>query len=61
VPDDEILARLLAGKETAVIKRYSNPIVPQGKVMASLCTSEATFKIKKAENTNKMLIASEQG
>ena len=56
VPDDILLQRLVEGSETAVIKKFVSETVPQGKVMASLCTSEATFKIKKAENTNKMLV-----
>jgi hypothetical protein len=29
-------------------------------VMAALCTREGTFKIKKAENTNRMLVVDSQ-
>ena len=50
IPSPELLEKILNGEETPCIKNY--------KGTAALCTSSETFKIKKAENTNKMFILS---
>ena len=55
IPDPKLLESILNGSETPKIKNFTS-----GKSMAALCTSSETFKIKKAENTNKFFIMNVQ-
>ena len=58
VPDEKMLESILSGKEQMKIKNYVplNPQEGRKPTMAALSTQSETFKIKKAQNTNKWYV-----
>ena len=54
---EELLAEILAGRQKAVIK----PHYIDESAKAALSTNDQTFKIKKAENTNKLFVVESAG
>ena len=58
VPDEQMLESILSGNESIEIKNYvpANPSEGRKPTMAALCSQAETFKIKKAQNTNKWYV-----
>ena len=59
IEDNDLLEKILSNKEVPHIKNFKpddEVDIQNYKPYAALCTSNETFKIKKAENTNKMYV-----